>query len=221
MSLTDNLVSYYKLDGNSTDTVGSYNGTDTDITYSAANGKIVQGAGFNGSSSKIEFGGPTMTGLAGCSLSAWFRFDIDNVVNYPDIYKSKDYVITFGLSTDNHLSAFVKTASGNNSLTSTGLLTKEIWYFATLVYDGSNVILYINGAYNTQTAATGNTASLETYTGKMGLNSDQGTYWNGAIDEVGVWQRALSATEVSQLYNGGNGLPYPLTVNQGNMLLMF
>ena len=54
MALTDNLVSYYKLDGNSTDIVGAKNGTDTSITYSIDNGKIVQGAGFNGSSSKID-----------------------------------------------------------------------------------------------------------------------------------------------------------------------
>ena len=31
---------------------------------------------------------------------------------------------------------------------------------------------------------------------------------NGALDELGLWTRALSATEVEQLYNEGNGLAY-------------
>jgi len=33
MALTDNLISYWKLDGNSTDSVGSNNGTDTSVSY--------------------------------------------------------------------------------------------------------------------------------------------------------------------------------------------
>ena len=53
MALRDNIVAYYKLDGNSNDSVGTNNGTDTAITYSVANGKINQGAGYNGSTSKI------------------------------------------------------------------------------------------------------------------------------------------------------------------------
>ena len=53
MALTDNLVSYWKLDGNSNDSVGSNNGSDTNITYGTSYGKINQGALFNGTSSKI------------------------------------------------------------------------------------------------------------------------------------------------------------------------
>ena len=43
-----------------------------------------------------------------------------------------------------------------------------------------------------------------------------GPHWGGyqwgteCYDELGVWQRALSADEVSQLYNSGSGLAYEL-----------
>ena len=54
MALTTSLISYWKLDGDSTDATGNGNtGSDTAITYNAGNGKIVQGAGFNGTTSKI------------------------------------------------------------------------------------------------------------------------------------------------------------------------
>ena len=33
--------------------------------------------------------------------------------------------------------------------------------------------------------------------------------WNGSIDEMGVWNRILTPTEIGQLYNSGNGLAYP------------
>src|ERR1051326_1866471 len=47
------LVSYWRFEGNSNDSKGSNNGSDTSITYSSGNGNFGQGAGFNGSSSKI------------------------------------------------------------------------------------------------------------------------------------------------------------------------
>lgn len=51
MALTDNLISYYKLDSNSNDSVGTNNGTDTSVSYVA--GKIGNAASFNGSTSTI------------------------------------------------------------------------------------------------------------------------------------------------------------------------
>jgi len=36
-------------------------------------------------------------------------------------------------------------------------------------------------------------------------------YWDGIIDEVGVWSKVLSSTEIGQLYNGGAGLAYPFS----------
>ena len=36
-----------------------------------------------------------------------------------------------------------------------------------------------------------------------------GLFYDGLIDEVGVWNRALSGSEVAELYNGGSGDPYP------------
>lgn len=48
------VAGYYRLNGNSTETSGSgRDGTDTNITYGVGNGKLSQGALFNGSSSKI------------------------------------------------------------------------------------------------------------------------------------------------------------------------
>lgn len=34
-------------------------------------------------------------------------------------------------------------------------------------------------------------------------------FFNGLIDEVGIWRRTLSLEEVLLLYNNGNGLQYP------------
>jgi hypothetical protein len=43
----------------------------------------------------------------------------------------------------------------------------------------------------------------------------------GDIDEVGIWSRVLTSTEVTQLYNGGAGLQYPFTNGNNRNFLMF
>ncbi|NTW31353.1 MAG: hypothetical protein HGB12_01740, partial [Bacteroidetes bacterium] len=68
-SLTTGLVSYWDMEGNSNDLWGSSNGTNTSITFSSANGKISQGAGFNGSSSKIT--GTVTMPTSAYTVSAW------------------------------------------------------------------------------------------------------------------------------------------------------
>src|SRR5690348_3864445 len=73
MSLNIGLVSYWKLDGNSTDSIDSNTGTDTAISYSAGNGLIIQGAGFNGSTSKILIPSQTVTN---CTISFWVNFTV-------------------------------------------------------------------------------------------------------------------------------------------------
>jgi concanavalin A-like lectin/glucanase superfamily protein len=40
------------------------------------------------------------------------------------------------------------------------------------------------------------------------VTSPQGYNWSGLIDEVGVWKRKLTASEITALYNGGAGLPF-------------
>ncbi len=54
--LDANLVAYWRMEGNSNDSKGSNNGTDSNITYSNANGRFGQGAAFNGTTSSILLG---------------------------------------------------------------------------------------------------------------------------------------------------------------------
>jgi hypothetical protein len=44
-------------------------------------------------------------------------------------------------------------------------------------------------------------------------NYDSNWGFDGMIDEIGVWSRALTSGEVTQLYNSGAGLQYPFTSN--------
>jgi len=64
------------LNGNNTDTSGNSNSsTDTAITYSQANGKFGQGAGFNGSSSIILItDNAALQGTGSHTIGLWVKF---------------------------------------------------------------------------------------------------------------------------------------------------
>ena len=71
------------------------------------------------------------------------------------------------------------------------------WTHLAETYDGSSVRLYVNGTPVSTTAAAGSmvssTAPLE-----IGGNTIWGEYFSGLIDEVRVYNRALSAAEIQQ-----------------------
>jgi len=73
------------------------------------------------------------------------------------------------------------------------------WFHVALTYDGSVANFYINGTlFGRNTIST--TMQLPTESLKIGLNS---TYFNGLIDEVRIYNRALSEEEIRYLYNRG------------------
>ncbi|MCX6748818.1 MAG: hypothetical protein NT076_04390 [Candidatus Pacearchaeota archaeon] len=81
--------------------------------------------------------------------------------------------------------------------------TTGVWSMATATYNGSNVYVYCNGAWDGNanaytTAINGDNTQLKigTYNSLGGGNN-----FNGQIDEVMIFNRSLSATEISQIYN--------------------
>ena len=209
MALTDNLLSYWKLDDNSNDAVGSNNGTDSNISYAAA--KINNGASFNGSSSKITHSASGFpTGNAARSVNFWVKLNSTASGRQVFLYGtySSGQVWCVMMSNSIFVQGYMLNASGASST----VLSTGTWYMCTVTMDGSgNIAYYLNGsADGTATIATLNT----TASGGIIGNGWDG-YFSGMVDEIGFWSRVLSSTEVSQLYNSGNGLPYPLsTTNQ-------
>jgi hypothetical protein len=44
------------------------------------------------------------------------------------------------------------------------------------------------------------------------VDDNENEYFNGSVDEVAIWDRALTADEVAQLYNGGTGFSLPIAI---------
>ena len=96
---------------------------------------------------------------------------------------------------------FNQTTSGDtfriNSTTSYPL-SGTAWMHVAATYDGATIRLYVNGVQEGMLAATIAIAQNNLPLG-IGAQSDGGTKFNGALDEVRVYGRALSAAEIVEL----------------------
>lgn len=83
-------------------------------------------------------------------------------------------------------------------------ISLNTWYHLVGVYNGTNILLYGNGVLVSSAVQNG---TLQTNTQQLfiGARDDSGMaeFFNGSIDEVAVWNRSLSATEIQNLYLRG------------------
>ncbi|MFC1461662.1 LamG domain-containing protein [Verrucomicrobiota bacterium] len=104
------------------------------------------------------------------------------------------------------LKGVIRNSAGTVYKTST-IITMDAWYHVAVVYDGEDVILYLDGSVADSTnagAITLNTNDHALEIGKYTNYANDGTYnYKGKIDEPKIYSRALSAPEITALYNSG------------------
>jgi parallel beta-helix repeat protein len=86
------------------------------------------------------------------------------------------------------------------------------WHHVVGTYDGADICLYIDGTEDIASPVpyVGNvsTNSYNVYIGGNAETQNEGyRSWNGLIDDVAVWNRALDLHEIQWLYNSGLGNP--------------
>ena len=92
----------------------------------------------------------------------------------------------------------LKTGSSTSTLGASPNLPTNQWVHIAAVYDGSKMRIYQNGVQVGSMNKTGN-ITQSNYNVLVGANPNNYSVWNGKIDEVVIYQRALSATEVASL----------------------
>lgn len=104
---------------------------------------------------------------------------------------------------------------GNTQTTTTtgGIATSTNWINWIITIDGTTAHSYVNGADTpvTLNEAFGTDISRAFYIGAYNNGSETANF-NGLIDAVGLWSRAITAAEVADLYNAGTGLEHPFNI---------
>jgi hypothetical protein len=95
-------------------------------------------------------------------------------------------------------------AGGDQFVAGTTALPLNAWTHLVTTFDGSALRLYVNGIL-VQTSAHGGAATVSSGALRIGGNAIWGEYFKGRIDEVRIYNRALSPAEVQ--VNMGTPIP--------------
>ena len=155
-------------------------------------------AQFNGSSSSVTVNSSFMNNLAAFTLSGWINLAGTQAAR-TGLFGQND-AIEFGFSTGSNLQIWTP-GGGQANLTWT--LPNNQWYHVVVIGNGSSLAIYTNGVLAaTGGASTSNygSSSYPFHIGGNGVFDASGNWFNGKIDEVAVWTRALSPTEIQQQY---------------------
>ena len=211
--LNNNLVGYWKFDDNLTttnvlDSLGVSNMSSSPlntINYSIT-GKLNNSFNFNGVNTQVNISNQNLN-YSRWTYSFWFNASNINLATNRLFYSRAG---NFGTLVQTAANGIPNYFCGNgNSLTSGSLsvgdsLFNNTWYFITITSNGTHCLGYRDGTYIGTFAKVFTNASVSLNIGSAGGSS----FFNGSIDEVSIWNRSLSATEISNLYNGGAGITY-------------
>ncbi len=105
------------------------------------------------------------------------------------------------------------TTDGNHQ-TPIGSFILHEWQMVTVIGNDTKIIIYVNGSLS----ATFGRGALEdsTIDFKIGKVVAVSNGFTGTIDELSIWNRSLTSTEVSDLWNGGEGIQktlFDITLN--------
>ena len=214
-TLTTNLKAYYKLEDVNDFYDNAYNLTNTNTATFAA-GKINNAVNLvRASTQYLSIANNLGIDGGAISISGWFKIaalpsDPPFVFATQSNATSKvryqlDYIYSGGIYT---MRAIRLPVGGTIKLATYNVtLSTSTWYNFTLWYDGTNLKLFEGATERATVAAADNgvTAAPNIFT--LGVDSDisVGTYHDGLEDEVGVWSKALSSTELTDLNNSGSG----------------
>jgi hypothetical protein len=198
-----NLVALYALDGNANDASGKGNNGTVNGTALWVTGKNNQALQFNGTATYVDCGtGASLNLTDAVTITAWIK--MDGVGADRKIAGNQDLVTggyKFGVYSNNMAEFEIRTSANAATLnrTSAGgtVLQQGVWYHVAGVYSkGQYIRTYVYGNLDRELLTT---VLLGSSTGSFKLGRDPGSaayYWLGAMDDVEVYNRALSPEEI-------------------------
>ena len=90
--------------------------------------------------------------------------------------------------------------------TTGGTYNDGAWHYVVGIYNGTDFSLYVD---NVLIGSAGGVTGASSIPFFLNFSGDFGPVFACSIDEVGAWTRAITPTEVSDLWNNGSGNTYP------------
>jgi Concanavalin A-like lectin/glucanases superfamily/Fibronectin type III domain len=224
---TGGPIAYWRLDettgATAADTAGSYAGT---LTNGAAwtTGKSGGAVRLDGVDDYIALPNVDVPGSA-ITMAAWLNSSSfpatsdQRFVSKATTVAEQDHYWMLGQTLaagPSRLRFRLKTNGATTTLVaSSGDLPLNTWYHAAATYDGTQMRLYLNGVLVGSVAKSGALTTNAAVPVNIGRNPDARNYMHGVVDDVRIYNRALTPSEITAMVNGAASPNQPPVVNAG------
>ncbi len=231
--ISDGLVGWWTMDGSdinwNTNTIIDRSGNgntgtliNMSTTTSPVEGRIGQALRFDGVDDGISFG--DVIEPAYITISAWVNF-AKTSINQRIVSKwgnSNQYLLSTDDSLPDRFTFAVRPSGGNDICDSSaqGAYVVGTWYQVVGTYNGVTCRLYVNAVDVTVLQSDGGSGSIinTTTSLRFGVEGQPDQYYaNMSLDDVRIYNRALSAEEIKTLYNGTKPTPIAVTRTPVNL----
>lgn len=207
---TNGLIAWYPFTGNANDGSGNgNNGTVNGATLTSDRfGNTNSAYSFNGTSNFISVPNVAVQGTSARTTSFWFK---TNSVNGGMIIAtgsgSNQNGATYNIRVLNE--GYLSFMGGNFTSCcydynpTSGLNVKDNnWHNGVVTFNSGTFKFYIDGILNSTFNISINTIGQSNFIGKSNdIDIGNSSFFNGLIDDIGIWNRVLTDTEISTLYN--------------------
>jgi len=206
--LNESIVGYWRLEGNGIDETGINNGSlvgfdNTSVSGATTDGRVGSAFNFDGDGDRIDvpwYQGFNFTGKS-FTMGAWvYWLGSADSNNY--IIQQGEVYTRMSIDPNNNLSGGVY---GYGSGIKCGAIPTNAWSHVIYMVNGTDNILYHNGAFLCSTPLDGGTANSVNVPLRIGghvVLADRS--FNGTIDEVSIWNVSLSAQEIADMYQNSS-----------------
>ncbi|KAF5434956.1 Concanavalin A-like lectin, partial [Candidatus Methanophagaceae archaeon] len=186
--------------------------------WNATGGKFAGAFEFDGAGDFINCGNDPLFDITNdLTVEAWVNFETTSsyytCIAAKWCYKcgGQSYGLFKEIGAPNNFSFHIWDGSTNSNrwILSDSVFATDTWYHVVGTYNGTTMLMYMNGVQQTQTLSCGNNIATSTSPVTMGIfDNDNNFCLDGAIDEVAIYNRTLSAEEILDHYRLGGGKYY-------------
>ena len=213
---TGSLVGWWKFDNDFLDWSGNGNdGICSAGCPTPTTGKVGSALYFDGNGSIDAGNGARLNITGNITIEAWVK-PAKLATQYIVKKASNDVTNGYELSLASSGKAFFRfnqRASGNTYRVDSAInypSNNTTWVHLVGIYNGTQLQIYLNGHLSNNKSGSSNISS-NTNNLKIG-GPDGSAFYKGSIDEVRIWDRALTPQEVEAFYNGQNPV-YTISVS--------
>lgn len=170
-----------------------------------ATGKVNSSLNFDGTDDYVSVGDTATFSMdSNLTVSAWIKTNSTNtyqrIITKP-LLSSSDYGYSLAIRNTGKFWGVIHTSNGYFGTSDSTASVTTNWTHLAMTYNGSNLLFYINGVLDKNTSVTGGNITYDTDVLKIGKNG--GELFNGQIDDVRIYNYALTPEQIKQIYNGG------------------